>query len=184
MLRLIGILRPLVCLTGSARAVGVAERGSKPILTNGMTLEQYIRSGLDDEASLGTLHSGFSYKLRPDYFNPETEETIYPPNDGARDGIVVERILSVGKIIDRFGHDGGRYFGEDSAPYEDRAMPLDGYSTPYNRYKVIREFTVDEAEIAPWFGFQGGGIQYKSQDAVAKLLEDGYIELVTDINPP
>jgi len=40
----------------------------------------------------------------------------------------------------------------------------------YHVYKVVKPIQVESAEIAPWFGESGGGIQYKFNSSINELI--------------
>ena len=44
------------------------------------------------------------------------------------------------------------------------------------KYEVLQEFDVSSSVIAPYYEQPGGGIQYKSDMRINKLLEDGIIK--------
>lgn len=72
----------------------------------------------------------------------------------------------IGKIIDRYGSEKGRYLSPYETPYESRGIP-EGYSE-YHVYEVIKEFpwTEGEATGVDEFGSPGGGIQYKLPEGI------------------
>jgi hypothetical protein len=94
----------------------------------------------------------------------------WPPNAGAL-GPSRKVTLPKGTIIDRYGSDWGDYTSPDGIPFEQRAMPPEGRSSPYNRFRLNEDIEVDEATIAPWFGEPGMGTQYKLPAAVKDLVK-------------
>lgn len=47
---------------------------------------------------------------------------------------------------------------------------------PYNVYDVTEPITVTSGEAAPWFGYEGGGVQYELPDSVINLINEGKFE--------
>jgi hypothetical protein len=93
----------------------------------------------------------------------------WPPNAGAL-GPSRRVTLPKGTVIDRYGSDWGDYTSPDGIPFEQRAMPPSGKSSPYSRFRLNEDIEVDEATIAPWFGEPGMGVQYKLPAPVKDLL--------------
>ena len=97
----------------------------------------------------------------------------YPPNDGAVS--TINRTMKKGERFDRFGGreiggqvlDGGSYGGKVGTPYEKRALPKGSDTRPYRVFEVTKDIpNVKEGKIIPWFGQEGGGIQYKYQEVL------------------
>ncbi|MFC4620337.1 TNT domain-containing protein [Camelliibacillus cellulosilyticus] len=96
----------------------------------------------------------------PKYYNQETGEINWPPNDGF-DGPRVKETLEPGREIDRYGIEkGGYYFSPVGTPYEQRALALHSDEAPYHRYKILLPFNVESGKIASWFDRPGGGLQH------------------------
>ncbi|MGD7044803.1 T7SS effector LXG polymorphic toxin [Jeotgalibacillus proteolyticus] len=95
----------------------------------------------------------------PKYYNQETGEINWPPNDGF-EGIRETVKLDKGHIIDRYGDEGGKFLSPQGVPYEQRALALHSDEMPYYRYEIIRPFNVESGVAAPWFDRLGGGTQY------------------------
>jgi hypothetical protein len=160
----------------------------------GMTKEQYLNSGKDDEATLGAEHSGTSYKLNPKYYDQSKqnikepwegwEGDIYPKNkdgsegDGGVEGTHEVITFPKGEIFDRFGAETGKFLGKNGDSFENRSIQNTKYDGKYTKYVITKPFEATKSEILPWFGFKGGGIQYKTVDSIKKLLDDGFIEPV------
>jgi len=128
----------------------------------------------------------------------------WPSNYGCC-GAESEHTLHIGNFIDRFGSENGFFFGVPGEPYIYRSLPWfgnynknkDNYKmkqnfykfyeeadinknpeNDYHLYKIIKPFKVQSCIIAPAFGFPGGGTQYRSDNAVKDLLQNGYIKEV------
>jgi len=107
-------------------------------------------------------------------------EKVWPTNFGCElneDEEII--VLPTDKIIDRFGHNYGYYFGDPSSSFDNRSLSLlkpnkncenvykekvEDASIPYNQYRVIKEFNVKKCNIAPAFNHTGKGIQYRLYD--------------------
>jgi len=123
----------------------------------------------------------------PQYYNQETGDINWPPNNGF-DGDVVRTELKPGQVIDRYGEPGGNFLSPDGTPYEQRALALHSDDAKYYQYRVLEAFEVDSGKIAPWFDRPGGGIQYHTANSriynsngelikltVKDLLDNDYI---------
>ena len=109
----------------------------------------------------------------------------YPPNDGAVS--TINRTMKKGERFDRFGGreiggqvlDGGSYGGKVGTPYEKRALPKGSDTRPYRVFEVTKDIpNVKEGKIIPWFGQEGGGIQYKLPGSIDDLIQGGIIKLI------
>ena len=107
-------------------------------------------------------------------------EKVWPTNFGCElneDEEII--VLPTDKIIDRFGHNYGYYFGDPSSSFDNRSLSLlkpnknceivykekvEDASIPYNQYRVLKEFNVKKCNIAPAFNHIGKGIQYRLFD--------------------
>jgi len=135
-------------------------------------------------------------KLKPDGEDPETEIDLEP-----------------GTIIDRFGGDSGFYFGDKSSTFDSRSLVslrpgqecepeykkrLAEKKLLYNEYRVLKPFSVKTCTIAPAFGHEGNGVQYRLYEnsiidpdvdatggdritpSVKTMLDKGYIEIKSE----
>jgi len=120
----------------------------------------------------------------PKYYNQETGDINWPPNNGF-DGEPVKMKLQKGMLIDRFGGPGGSFFSPEGIPYEQRALALHSDEVDYYVYEVIRPLEVDGGKIAPWFDRPGGGTQYIKYHengeaySINELIDEGYIREVS-----
>ncbi|MCY9215955.1 glycohydrolase toxin TNT-related protein [Bacillus haynesii] len=108
----------------------------------------------------------------PKYYNQETGDINWPPNNGF-DGEPVKMKLEQGTIIDRYGGPNGTFVSPAGIPYEQRALALHSDDAPYHKYKILVEFEVEGGKIAPWFDRPGGGTQYFTGNTKIKHLETG-----------
>ncbi|WP_187443578.1 T7SS effector LXG polymorphic toxin [Rossellomorea aquimaris] len=95
----------------------------------------------------------------PKYYNQETGDINWPPNNGF-DGEPGIKVLEEGERIDRYGHPNGTFVSPAGIPYEQRALALHSDGAPYHVYKVLEPFEVEAGIIAPWFDRPGGGTQF------------------------
>jgi len=112
----------------------------------------------------------------PKYYNQETGEIIWPPNDGFTSPPGNEKLIS-GTEIDRYGSDDGRFVSPKGTPYDERAVAPGTNLKPYSVFKVVKEFFVKSGTIAPWFDKPGGGTQYKLPKAVKDLLDTNLMRI-------
>lgn len=129
----------------------------------------------------------------------------WPSNYGCC-GKEIDVTLYKGQYIDRFGSENGFFLGIAGEPYIYRSLPWFGkysendivnnnnikkkfyqfYSEPntnnleydYHLYKVIKPLSVKSCRIGPAFGFPGGGTQYRSDNNVNELIQQGFIKEV------
>ena len=80
--------------------------------------------------------------------------------------------------MDRYGYEGGTFVSPVGTPYSQRALAPGTKAKPYNVYEVIKPVKVHSGKIAPWFGEEGGGIQYEFSEPVCSLLEQGILKKV------
>jgi hypothetical protein len=103
---------------------------------------------------------------------------IYPPNDGAVLGTGMKNILDKGEIISRVGDELGYYASPEGTPFHMRSLPPSKYLEEHHLYEVMRPLYTDEAIVAPWFDQPGMGKQYKFNDNILILIQDGYLRRI------
>lgn len=86
--------------------------------------------------------------------------------------------LGKGTKFSRYGEGTGSFASPEGTPYTKRALPPGSETKPLNTYEVLKPFEVSEGEVAPWFGEEGGGTQYKFDTSVDNLIKEGYIRKV------
>ena len=118
------------------------------------------------------------------FFNQSTGEPNWPPNDGFLYGVNYDITYPQGTRFSRYGRPSGEYLGGATDSFEMRSL------APYSRdfdlhyYELIEEMTFTTGEVAPWFGFSGGGEQFilLAQDGrkytINEMLQMGIIEEV------
>lgn len=127
------------------------------------------------------------------YGTPETR--VYPGNDGFPPGYTPQPAqLPPGTIIDRFGHEGGRYLAPDGASFTDRALAPEAVGGAYNRYMVTGHplppgWQIVEGPVQPFYGQtpSPGATQYMIvgpdgvKPSVEELIREG---ILTREGPP
>lgn len=127
------------------------------------------------------------------YGTPETR--VYPGNDGFPPGYTPQPAqLPPGTIIDRFGHEGGRYLAPDGASFTDRALAPEAVGGAYNRYMVTGHplppgWQIVEGPVQPFYGQtpSPGATQYMIvgpdgvRPSVAELVDRGILD---EYGPP
>lgn len=127
------------------------------------------------------------------YGTPETR--VYPGNDGFPPGYTPQPAqLPPGTIIDRFGHEGGRYLAPDGASFTDRALAPEAVGGAYNRYMVTGHplppgWQIVEGPVQPFYGQtpSPGANQYMIvgpdgvKPSVEELIREG---ILTREGPP
>ncbi|HCS1417880.1 TPA: glycohydrolase toxin TNT-related protein, partial [Shigella boydii] len=99
----------------------------------------------------------------------------WPPNRGVL-GESPQYTLLPGTRIDRYGSEYGTFLSPEGTPYRARSLKPGTDGKPYSVYEVTKPITVDAGEAAPWFGYEGGGIQYELPDKVINLINNGSLE--------
>lgn len=85
------------------------------------------------------------------------------PNGGAVPGTAQTSVVKAGGTLDRYGSRRGTYLSPADTPFEQRALPPGKQADPYEKYTVLKEFTVLQEEIAPAFNQPGGGVQLRAR---------------------
>lgn len=114
---------------------------------------------------------------------------VYPDYDGfattsAEVSILGNYTLRVGRKLDRFGAETGRFLSPLGAPYIERALPPSNLFAPvnssfpynYHVYEVTKAFDIQLGPIEPWFEQPGFGSQLLATSSVADLLEGGFLK--------
>ena len=133
--------------------------------------EGFVSKGSVSRAGYG-VESGRNSK----YYNPDGSP-IWPPNRGF-DGNPTKVTLEPGTLIDRYGYDGGTFVSPKGISYTERSLPIGTDQKPYTVFEVVKSVDVQAGKIAPWFGENGGGIQYEFSQKISDLLEQGILRKV------
>lgn len=95
----------------------------------------------------------------------------WPSNRGVM-GDTFKYVLLPGTKIDRYGSEYGFFTSPEGIPYRSRSLKPGTDGKTYSVYEVQKPITVDVGEIAPWFGYEGHGIQYELPEKVIVLVKD------------
>jgi RHS repeat-associated protein len=96
----------------------------------------------------------------------------WPPNRGFKEE-PVDFTLLPGSKIDRYGSPYGTFTSPTGTSYRARAPKPGTDLKPYSVYEVNKPLTVKVGEAAPWFGYEGNGIQYELPERVIALEKAG-----------
>ena len=102
----------------------------------------------------------------------------YPPNNGAVPGTEVNITLKSGDTLGRYGNIGDKsnFVTQTGADASKLALPPNTDPAIYQEFKVVKEIPgAIQAEIAPWGGSTGGGLQYELPMPILQLIREGYI---------
>ena len=102
----------------------------------------------------------------------------YPPNNGAVSGTEVNMTLKPGSTLGRYGNIGEKsnFVTQTGADASKLALPPNTNPAIYQEFEVIKEIPgTIQAEIAPWGGSAGGGLQYELPKPILQLIKEGYI---------
>ena len=135
-------------------------------------VEEMLKQLANDRGQKYTEEKGGSDKWFDDDGNP-----IWPPMNGFA-SVPRKRILQIGTMVDRYGDNRGTYVSPQGVSFEQRSLPPDNQESPYNIYEVIKELEVLSGDVSAWFGYPGGGLQYKLNKSIRELLREGYIRKV------
>ena len=87
-------------------------------------------------------------------------------------------VLNAGEIIDRFGEASGKFAAPLGTPFGERSLIYGFEGAIYTIYGVVKPIVVDQGLTLPWFGQDGGGIQYKLPKSCKALLDEGILEVM------
>ncbi|MBP7451828.1 MAG: TNT domain-containing protein, partial [Ottowia sp.] len=163
-------LFPAGSVNGSSRAVSfgqrspfVSARAELPGLSQVNRVDSSAR--VDDGLQYFSYYDGANWKW------PESLGFSGAPNPTT---------LSVGTRLDRVGGPQGSFLAPAGTPWDLRSLAPGSAAERLYRYEVIRPLPVIQGEIAPAFGYPGGGTQmlpnFGSRANVQWLLENGYIK--------
>ncbi|GLP88535.1 TNT domain-containing protein [Tritonibacter mobilis] len=120
--------------------------------------------------------------LDEEWYDAETGELRWPPNDGFG-AAPTQETLRPGTRIDRFSgrtglDDTGRYLSPEGTDFGSRALPYDPSTQQYAVYEVVQDLPVSAGQAAPWFGEVGGATQYMLDRPLNDLINNGFIRQV------
>lgn len=99
----------------------------------------------------------------------------WPPNDGFTPGTSERYTLWPGQLVDRYGSIQGKFAAEYGTPYRARALKPGSDGKPYHAYEVTQPIEVTAGSSRSWFGYEGGGSQYKFDQSIRTLLDRGML---------
>jgi hypothetical protein len=102
----------------------------------------------------------------------------WPPNDGCA-ATPVKETLDPGRLLDRFGSEGGTFFSPKGESFAFRAVPYVCQQMDYRIYRVVKPIPVKTCKAAPWFGEPGGAEQDQTAEPAYKLVAEGAIVMVS-----
>lgn len=112
-------------------------------------------------------------------FYADNGTPIYPPNDGAVGEIRYVILPAGSEILTRYGGELGYYVSPEGISFTARALPRTTNMQNFHRYRITGDIPgVALGKIAPWFGKEGGGIQYKLPARIRDLIDTGYLSEV------
>ncbi len=99
----------------------------------------------------------------------------WPSNNGFVAGASERYTLFPGQLVDRYGSAQGTFGAEFGTSYRARALKPGSDSAPYHAYEVTQPIEVIAGPARAWFGYEGGGIQYKFDESFRNLLGRGVL---------
>lgn len=100
---------------------------------------------------------------------------VWPPQNGFLEP-PEETVLQPGARIDRYGFENGTFVSPSGTSFGSRSLAPGTENKPYNEYVVVEPILVQSGKAAPWFGKEGGGIQYNLNESVSSLLRKGILK--------
>ena len=145
--------------------------------TTPKTPAQKINNTANKNKGTVVSSSNSADQIKSQSYYDSNGKPIWPSNEGFK-GTTSTKTLQPGTRIDRYGYENGSFVSPEGTPYTQRSLPLGSDSKPYNIYEVVKPVEVKAGEIAPWFGEDGGGIQYKFSNSIEDLLSQGVLRKV------
>ena len=145
--------------------------------------------GRDPDTGLPLTRDEFESRYRTLDANGEPDWD-WPPNEGRLPGS--EEFVNPSDVprMDRIGGDAGSYFTDNDVPMSERGLPPDRLNFERHQWDIDRDHPslqdgsvrIERSEVAPAFGQDGGGVQYRfldeNGDALSQrdLVERGIID--------
>ena len=112
-------------------------------------------------------------KKGEDRFYSDDGKPIYPPNNGAI-GKEEKTVLPKGTVISRYGGNAGKYTSPEGTPMEARALSKQTREqNDLHTFVLEKDVECLQSEVAPWFGQEGRGVQYRLQSTIESMLKRG-----------
>lgn len=101
----------------------------------------------------------------------------WPPNNGAKSGTASRVTLEKGYSIDRYGDETGYFAAPTGDSISGRSLAPGAAAEKYQRYEVVKPIpNVEAATVAPAFGQDGGGVQFRLVQPLKWYVENGYLK--------
>ncbi|MET0524863.1 MAG: TNT domain-containing protein [Nocardioides sp.] len=105
----------------------------------------------------------------------------WPPDQGKVPGTDVFLDPADTPPMDRIGGPNGTFFTDEGAPMSERSLPPDRLNFDRSHWEVNTshpdlasgDVRIERSEVAPWFGQEGGGNQYRFLDANGEAISMG-----------
>lgn len=112
-------------------------------------------------------------KKGEDRFYSDDGKPIYPPNNGAI-GKEEKTVLPKGTVISRYGGNAGKYASPEGTAMEARALSKQTREqNDLHTFVLEKDVECLQSEVAPWFGQEGRGVQYRLQTTIESMLKRG-----------
>lgn len=112
-------------------------------------------------------------KKGEDRFYSDDGKPIYPPNNGAI-GKEEKTLLPKGTVISRYGGNAGKYASPEGTAMEARALSKQTREqNDLHTFVLEKDVECLQSEVAPWFGQEGRGVQYRLQSTIESMLKRG-----------
>ena len=112
-------------------------------------------------------------KKGEDRFYADDGRPIYQPNNGAV-GKEEKVILPKGTVISRYGGNAGKYAAPEGTVMEARALSKQTREqNDLHTFVLEKDVECLQSEVAPWFGQEGRGVQYRLQSTIESMLKRG-----------
>lgn len=106
-------------------------------------------------------------------FYSDDGRPIYPPNNGAV-GKEEKTLLPKGTVISRYGGNAGKYASPEGTAMEARALSKQTREqNDLHTFVLGKDVECLQSEVAPWFGQEGRGVQYRLQSSIESMLKRG-----------
>ncbi|MDR1778758.1 MAG: TNT domain-containing protein [Clostridiales Family XIII bacterium] len=101
---------------------------------------------------------------------------VYPPYDGFYIR-PTDVLIEEGTTISRIGEAKGGFFAApEGTPFEARSLPEYKRYGTVHIYEVVKPIPAKKGITAPWFGQVGYGTQFKFENDIFYLRDNGYLK--------
>ena len=144
------------------------------------SFEKYVKENADEAVEAvgkGSKKTVCKSGTDTSWYKPDGSIN-YPPNNGAVPGTEVNMTLKPGDALGRYGNVGEKsnFATQTGTDASKLALPPNTNPAIYREFEVIKEIPgTIQAEIAPWGGSAGGGLQYELPKPILQLIKEGYI---------